>query len=49
MSPSAAALKFVHEMGYDWAAVSGMDYWEWNNVKLSKIGASASDDTADLE
>jgi T5orf172 domain len=48
MSPSAAALKLVHEMGYDWAAVNGMDYWEWNGVKLSQIGAHAADDEGDL-
>jgi len=49
ISPSAAALKVVHEMGYDWSAVSGMDYWEWKGVKLSQIGAHAPDDTDELE
>lgn len=43
MSPSAAALKVVHEMGYDWSAVSGMDYWEFNGVKLSEIGVSGGE------
>jgi len=49
LSPSAAALKVVHEMGYDWPAVSGMDYWEWKGVKLSEIGSPASNETDDLE
>ncbi|KEQ03209.1 hypothetical protein GV67_07250 [Pseudorhizobium pelagicum] len=40
LSPSAAALRVVHELGYDWSAVSGMDYWEFNNVKLSQLGAA---------
>ena len=38
MSPSAAALIAVRDMGYDWVAVSGMDYWEYNGVKLCQIG-----------
>lgn len=37
-SPSAAALQVIHEMGYDWKAVSGMDYWAFNGQKLSSIG-----------
>lgn len=40
VSPSAAALRVVHELGYDWAAVSGMDYWEFDGVKLSQLGAA---------
>lgn len=40
LSPSAAALRVVHELGYDWSAVSGMDYWEFNGVKLSQLGAA---------
>ncbi len=47
MSPSAAALQVVHEMGYDWQAVSGMDYWEYEGVKLCRIGAD--DDEEDHE
>jgi hypothetical protein len=39
MSPSAAALRVVHELGYDWSAVSGMDYWQFDGVKLSHLGA----------
>jgi len=38
MSPSASALKIVQEMGYNWKAVSGMDYWKYNGVRLSDIG-----------
>jgi hypothetical protein len=37
MSPSAAALIVVREMGYDWKAVSGMDYWAYEGRKLSDI------------
>lgn len=40
LSPSAAALRVVHELGYDWSAVSGMDYWEFEGVKLSQLGAA---------
>lgn len=39
LSPSAAALRVVHELGYDWSAVSGMDYWEYKGVKLAQLGA----------
>jgi len=44
LSPSAAALKVVHGMGYKWPAVSGMDYWEYEGVKLSQIGDQGDDD-----
>ncbi len=47
VSPSAAALKVVHEMGYDWPAVSGMAYWAYNGVKLFQIGATRMPDEAD--
>jgi hypothetical protein len=40
LSPSAAALRVVHDLGYDWSAVSGMDYWEYEGVKLSQLGAA---------
>ena len=40
MSPSAAALRVVHALGYDWGAVSGMDYWEYEGVRLSRLGAA---------
>jgi hypothetical protein len=44
MSPSAAALRVVHELGYDWSAVSGMDYWQLDGVKLSHLGADPADE-----
>lgn len=44
MSPSAAALRVVHELGYDWSAVSGMDYWQFDGVKLSHLGADPTDE-----
>ncbi|MCW3797374.1 GIY-YIG nuclease family protein [Sphingomonas sp. BN140010] len=48
MSPSRAALEAVHEMGYDWSAVSGMDYWLFNGVRLSRLSeGSAEIDPAD--
>lgn len=37
MSPSAAALKAIHAMGYQWPAVSGMDYWAYDGVKLCEL------------
>lgn len=49
LSPSAAALKIVREMGYDWSAVSGMDYWKWKGVKLSQIGGPVPNEADDLE
>src|ERR1700722_18050716 len=39
MSPSRAALIAVREMGYDWTAVSGMDYWEYKGLRLSDLPA----------
>ena len=47
LSPSAAALRVVRELGYDWSAVSGMDYWEFDGVKLSQLGTSAAAPLAD--
>lgn len=44
LSPSAAALKVVHGMGYTWPAVSGMDYWAYDGVKLSDIGDQGEDE-----
>lgn len=38
MSPSAAALSAVHQMGYDWVAVSGMEYWQYRGVKIGNLG-----------
>jgi hypothetical protein len=34
-------------MGYDWQAVSGMDYWEYEGVKLCRIGAEDDDEGDD--
>ena len=47
MSPSAAALKAVHSLGYTWPAVSGMAYWAYNGIRLSDL-TSADDDDEDL-
>lgn len=44
MSPSAAALQVVHDMGYTWPAVSGMEYWAYEGVKLSAIGSQGDED-----
>lgn len=38
MSPSAAALKAIHNMGYEWNTVSGFDYWTFQGVKLWALG-----------
>jgi len=38
LSPSAAALTVIHEMGYDWPKVSGMDYWRYEGIRLSDLG-----------
>jgi len=35
MSPSAAALLGVKRLGYNWAAVSGSDYWEYEGETLA--------------
>jgi hypothetical protein len=35
MSPSAAALIIVRRLGYEWAAVSGSDYWEFDEETLT--------------
>jgi T5orf172 domain len=35
LSPSAAALQAVKKMGYQWAAVSGSDYWEFEGETLT--------------
>ena len=37
LSPSRAALNAIRAMGYDWRAVSGMDYWTYNGVRLCEI------------
>ena len=38
LSPSAAALRVVHEMGYDWPAISGMAYWAFDGIKIGDYG-----------
>lgn len=43
LSPTAAALAVVQQMGYDWKSVSGMEYWEYNGVKLSKLDDEVED------
>lgn len=35
MSPSAAALKVVRKLGYQWSAVSGSDYWMFADETLT--------------
>lgn len=35
MSPSAGALKAVQRLGYNWSAVSGSDYWEYEHESLA--------------
>ena len=35
MSPSSAALISVKRLGYNWAAVSGSDYWEYDGETLT--------------
>ena len=47
MSPSAAALKIIREMGYDWPKVSGMDYWQYDGTRLSNLGADSERDPDD--
>jgi hypothetical protein len=35
LSPSAAALIAVNSLGYNWSAVSGSDYWEYEDEALA--------------
>jgi hypothetical protein len=35
LSPSAAALKVVRKLGYQWVAVSGSDYWMYEHETLT--------------
>ena len=44
MSPSAAALRVVRELGYDWPSVSGMEYWEYQGTKLAQLGGPTEAD-----
>jgi hypothetical protein len=41
LSPSKAALLVIHEMGYDWPAVSGMGYWAYEGIKIADYGNRA--------
>ena len=47
MSPSGAALMIIHEMGYDWPSVSGMDYWLYRGVRLSALNPNEAPDDED--
>ena len=44
MSPSGAALKALHQLGYPWPAVSGYDFWTYDGVKLTALPTSAQAD-----
>ena len=44
LSPSAAALQAVRKMGYQWAAVSGSDYWEFEGETLAARRIRIEDD-----
>lgn len=37
LSPSKAALNAIQEMGYNWRAVSGMDYWTYDGLRLCDL------------
>jgi len=37
LSPSAAALRVVRKLGYQWAAVSGSDYWMYEDETLTAL------------
>ncbi|WP_422051092.1 GIY-YIG nuclease family protein [Sphingomonas leidyi] len=43
MSPSAAALIVIQEMGYDWPAISGMGYWAYQGIKIGDYGERMED------
>jgi hypothetical protein len=36
-------------MGYEWPAVSGMDYWQYQGVKLAEIGTEDLADDPDAQ
>lgn len=44
MSLSAAALIIVKRLGYNWAAVCGTDYWEYDGETLSAIRLRLEDE-----
>lgn len=46
MSPSAAALIIVRRRGYNWAAVCGTDYWEFDCETLSARRLRLEDEEA---
>jgi hypothetical protein len=41
MTVSAAALKLINAMGYNWPAVSGFDYWRFHGVLLRDLDVTA--------
>ena len=40
LSVSAAALKAVSEMGYQWRSINGWAYWLFEGIKLSDRGSA---------
>ena len=44
LSPSAAALLALRSLGYNWAAVSGSDYWKFDNETLTARRLRLEDD-----
>jgi hypothetical protein len=46
LSPSAAALIVVKRMGYQWTAVSGSDYWEFEGETLAARRLRLEDEQA---
>ena len=46
LSPSASALLAVRKMGYEWAAVSGSDYWEFEGETLTARRLRLEDEQA---
>jgi hypothetical protein len=44
VSPSAAALTAVKRLGYNWSAVSGSDYWEYEGETLATRRQKFDDD-----
>ena len=47
MSPSAAALIVIHEMGYNWPAISGTGYWAYEGIKIADYGEKEEPDLDD--
>ncbi len=44
LSPSAAALQAIRKKGYQWAAVSGSDYWEFEGETLTALRLRLEDE-----